>query len=278
MKRRPAAKLVLLALADKAHDDGRNAWPSIATIGGESELGEHTVRKCLEALKHADIIQEQAPPRYRRGEGRRARAWMLNLERLATLAPPHTGDLENPTARTSADLDDTDGAQRLEESATPHNATAAPHFSNLTPHCRNSTPRTSADDPVLEPVLNSPLNEKPVAAKSAAPAPTPQKPKGDEKRKDAETEEPTATTKLGRSTNPVHAELLDAARATVSTTWPLNSQQQLLDQIKSRCPGKYIESDALEALRRAVAERHARRVHQVYGAVNDARCETIALV
>jgi hypothetical protein len=52
----------------------------------------------------------------------------------------------------------------------------------------------------------------------------------------------------------------------VSTTYPLNSQQQLLDQFKARCPGEYIESDALEALRQAVAERQIRRAQQAVGA------------
>ena len=45
----PMEKLVLLALADAANDDGR-CWPSAATIGRKSGQGERTVRRSIQAL------------------------------------------------------------------------------------------------------------------------------------------------------------------------------------------------------------------------------------
>src|SRR5688572_25887797 len=57
-RRRPTAKLVLLALADRADHHGSNAWPSVATICAESEASEHTIEACLEALKRAKLIRQ----------------------------------------------------------------------------------------------------------------------------------------------------------------------------------------------------------------------------
>ena len=44
-------KLVLLALADQANDEGRQCWPSVATIAKRSGQGERTVRRILRALE-----------------------------------------------------------------------------------------------------------------------------------------------------------------------------------------------------------------------------------
>lgn len=44
-------KLVLLALADQANDEGRQCWPSVASIGKKSGQGERTVRRLLADLE-----------------------------------------------------------------------------------------------------------------------------------------------------------------------------------------------------------------------------------
>jgi len=38
-------RLCLLAIADNAADDGRNAWPSLATLARKTRLDERTVRR-----------------------------------------------------------------------------------------------------------------------------------------------------------------------------------------------------------------------------------------
>jgi hypothetical protein len=43
------AKLVLLALADAADDEG-NCWPSVATIAGKAGVTTRTVRRVMETL------------------------------------------------------------------------------------------------------------------------------------------------------------------------------------------------------------------------------------
>jgi hypothetical protein len=47
----PGEKLVLLALADQANDEGRQCWPSVASIGKKSGQGERTVRRLLADLE-----------------------------------------------------------------------------------------------------------------------------------------------------------------------------------------------------------------------------------
>lgn len=43
-------RLVLLAIADSANDDGGNAWPSVATLAGKAKVSERTVQRSIRAL------------------------------------------------------------------------------------------------------------------------------------------------------------------------------------------------------------------------------------
>ena len=85
---RAAAKQVLLALAAHCHDDGREAYPSLATIAREAYVNRRTVSTHLSALERMGLIVEQRPPgRYQ------PRTWALNLAAIkalimgATVAP-----------------------------------------------------------------------------------------------------------------------------------------------------------------------------------------------
>jgi len=51
-------RLVLLVLADHAHDDGTEAWPSLATIASETRLSERQVRYALRGLEASGAIIE----------------------------------------------------------------------------------------------------------------------------------------------------------------------------------------------------------------------------
>ena len=49
-------KFVLLALCEKADNDGTNAWPSVATLARYAECSERTVQRCLGELKAKEWI------------------------------------------------------------------------------------------------------------------------------------------------------------------------------------------------------------------------------
>ena len=49
-------RLVLLSLANHAHDDGSHAWPAVATIGREANVSERSVQRALRALEEAGAI------------------------------------------------------------------------------------------------------------------------------------------------------------------------------------------------------------------------------
>jgi hypothetical protein len=55
----PGEKLVLLALADQANDEGRQCWPSVDTIGQRSGQGERTVRRALASLEERGHLTRQ---------------------------------------------------------------------------------------------------------------------------------------------------------------------------------------------------------------------------
>lgn len=42
--------LVLLAIADQAHEDGDGAWPSVRTLAGRARVSDRTVQRCINSL------------------------------------------------------------------------------------------------------------------------------------------------------------------------------------------------------------------------------------
>src|SRR5262245_39821290 len=83
MSHRPAAKGILLALADDCGDDGRNAYTSVSTLAREAEVCPRTVDAHLHALQLAGLIAEQRRPRQHT-----PRTWSLSLGTIAALADP----------------------------------------------------------------------------------------------------------------------------------------------------------------------------------------------
>lgn len=49
-------RLVLLVLADHAHEDGRCSWPSVGTIAQEARMSERGVRYALRKLEESGRI------------------------------------------------------------------------------------------------------------------------------------------------------------------------------------------------------------------------------
>lgn len=51
------ARLILLAIADYAHDDGSNAYPSVATLMQKTLLSERTIQNNISELKNAGELE-----------------------------------------------------------------------------------------------------------------------------------------------------------------------------------------------------------------------------
>lgn len=54
-------KFVLVVLAEHAHDQSGEAWPSVSTIADETALSESAVRKALSALRDAGWVRVRHP-------------------------------------------------------------------------------------------------------------------------------------------------------------------------------------------------------------------------
>jgi Helix-turn-helix domain len=90
----PTAKLVLIGLADHAHDDGTAAWPSHATLAVYAEVSERTVIRKLQYLESVGLIKpgDQTLLADVRAD-RRPRIWDLNMTpRGVRTSPRDTSD------------------------------------------------------------------------------------------------------------------------------------------------------------------------------------------
>jgi hypothetical protein len=85
-------KAVLLKLADHAHDDGTNIYPSVARIADETHLSTRTVQRVL-----ADFVTEDLLHLVDNEDGGRGRPrnYMLNVPMLQALALGEKGDRQS---------------------------------------------------------------------------------------------------------------------------------------------------------------------------------------
>ena len=96
-------KMVLLAIADHASDDGTNAYPSQATIASKASISIRTVQRCVNNLVKAKYLtmHKHAGGSANCREDRRPHLYTIHLDRLR-------GD--NVTTRRRGDTEDTNGA------------------------------------------------------------------------------------------------------------------------------------------------------------------------
>jgi hypothetical protein len=169
MRQRPEVKAVALALADRAYDDGGNAWPSVATIAAEAEISTRTCDKCLKTLLDAGLILEQAPP----GQWR-PRTYRLDLDAWTMLDPKWqaaqfaadtqpAATLNRSASQSVAGLNPSDthtvaGLSKV-DSSDPQLSQSDPQPSQSDPQLLRSDPQWVAHDPVLNSPLNGYLNK-----------------------------------------------------------------------------------------------------------------------
>ena len=153
MKRRPEAKGILLALADRCDDDGRNAWPAVSTMAAEAEISVRTAHVVLEALVASGLIAEQEPPRQHK-----PRTWMLNPSALAALSDPQdVADLESTSdPQQAAALAPRDGPSDPQHAAAltpgpgPQIERSGPQSERSGPQIWSPGPQHVADEQSLE--------------------------------------------------------------------------------------------------------------------------------
>lgn len=138
---RNGARLVMLALADRADDKGF-AWPSIEDICERAKLSERAVQKGIAKLVEIGELQVES------GGGRRVR------NRYQIVPKPRTSDgVTDEYPRNSDGV--TDGKPRTSDGVspeeTPHFATETPSFATETPSIVRENPVKSAGEPSVEP-------------------------------------------------------------------------------------------------------------------------------
>lgn len=108
-----AKKMVLLALADSANDEGTNCFPSVATIIEKCSMGERTVFRHLAALEDDGLISRHERPG-------RSTNYVLNVVEIQVIAA------KNRRNRISTIVDNSN-----DEEAVIHRATGSTTPANL---------------------------------------------------------------------------------------------------------------------------------------------------
>jgi hypothetical protein len=142
--------IVLVALANHADPDGRNAFPSVATLTRYTRLSERSVRNALRSLESLGLIRPSDPEivaAYVKRSDRRPNGYDLALE-LVEVAVDSPGDLVDRSTREGQSLPPADqhGGQTAQPRGANNDRTggrACPR--NVLNHPRNR-PAPSAPD------------------------------------------------------------------------------------------------------------------------------------
>lgn len=84
-------RLVLLALADRAEDDGTNAWPAVSSLARDTRLSERQVQYCLRALEQAGAIKCTGTRRVQGQRGGGVNVYAVLMTKGANTAPQTNG-------------------------------------------------------------------------------------------------------------------------------------------------------------------------------------------
>lgn len=159
-----AKKMVLLALADSANDEGTNCFPSVATIVEKCSMSERTVQGHLQALEKTGLI-------YRKERSGRSTNYTLNVEQIKELvllrkrqkAAQHPESTVDNSISTDGIIHNSSGALTPARSAgvpaNPHSTHTPAEFAgvqnpHLPPQNLHPTPAESAPITTTEPSLN----------------------------------------------------------------------------------------------------------------------------
>ena len=216
-------KMVLLALADNANDEGTNCYPSVGTIVEKCSLSERTVQGHLQALEETGLIQ-------RKERSGRSTHYTLNVERITALALARK--LEKASQRHRSDV----GSLPVQTQVI-HNAGAIP------------TPAGSAGVPANPRAINTPaitagVQNPPIPPQILRPTPADSAP--------ITTKEPSLKTTT-TSGDPI--ESCGGDLSTVKLHYPVCSQEEsaAISEIMASCPAELRQKalDEIEGARQA---------------------------
>ncbi|MEU6990309.1 helix-turn-helix domain-containing protein [Streptomyces sp. NPDC046465] len=141
---RNGARLVMLALADRADDTGF-AWPSIDDLCERAKLSPRAVQKGIAKLVEIGELEVEE------GGGRRVR------NRYRIVPKPRTSDGvtgEYPSTSDGVTAGKPRTSDGVSPTETPHFATETPSFATETPSFEHGNPVISAGEPSIEPSEN----------------------------------------------------------------------------------------------------------------------------
>jgi len=82
----PTPKLVLIALADFAADDGTSVYPSVKTIADKCDLSERATRYTLRKLQKAGLLEME-----REASQHTSRRYLIHIEAVRGAKTPKSG-------------------------------------------------------------------------------------------------------------------------------------------------------------------------------------------
>ncbi|MFC1602321.1 helix-turn-helix domain-containing protein [Pseudomonadota bacterium] len=90
---RPTSKLILMAIADSADDQGI-CWPAVPTVAAKCSVSDRTVQRVIQMLTADGLMI--AEERYRPNGSRASNRYQLQIEGGDKLSPPHDRDGTTP--------------------------------------------------------------------------------------------------------------------------------------------------------------------------------------
>lgn len=130
----PSLKLVLLALADRADDDGGSCHPGQEYLAKKCSMGVRTIRRHLSELEDRGYISRRA--RFRaEGKGRTSDAFRLTLDLPANLAagnePTNRPDDDGLTGQNASDQPANSGRGYTRDTSGTHQTRARSGFASF---------------------------------------------------------------------------------------------------------------------------------------------------
>lgn len=98
-------RLVLLAIADSADDDGSNAWPSMARLAHKARVSERTVQRSIRTLETMGLlaIEDNAGGTANTRPDRRPNRYTVLVEGCQSVTPSESrGDIQRADGVTSS--------------------------------------------------------------------------------------------------------------------------------------------------------------------------------